>query len=91
MRGCHEPRVRGKTHYYWGAAFDVPDIPQDVADKTAANVVAAFNEDKDLLQKFKRMLPQTRVGSTLQNSTWAPTRPAFVSDNKKKLEAERNG
>ena len=56
MRGCHivTPSIKGKTHYFWGAAFDVPEITQEVADKTKASVVAAFNEDKDLLQKLQK-------------------------------------
>jgi vanillate O-demethylase monooxygenase subunit len=55
VRGCHivTPSQRGKTHYFWGAAFDVPNISEDVAAKTKQNVVAAFNEDKDLLQKIQ--------------------------------------
>ena len=56
MRGCHivTPSTRGNTHYFWGAAFDVPKISEDVANKTKASVVAAFNEDKDLLQKLQK-------------------------------------
>lgn len=55
MRGCHiiTPSRRGRTHYFWGAAFDVPDLPRDVADKTKASVVAAFDEDKHLLEKIQ--------------------------------------
>ena len=48
------PSTKGKTHYFWGAAFDVPKISEDVANKTKASVVAAFNEDKDLLQKLQK-------------------------------------
>ena len=56
MRGCHivTPSTKGNTHYFWGAAFDVPKISEDVANKTKASVVAAFNEDKDLLQKLQK-------------------------------------
>ena len=46
--------TKGNTHYFWGAAFDVPKISEDVANKTKASVVAAFNEDKDLLQKLQK-------------------------------------
>jgi vanillate O-demethylase monooxygenase subunit len=55
MRGCHivTPSKRGKSHYWWGAAFDVPSISEEVAAKTKASVVAAFNEDKELLQKLQ--------------------------------------
>ncbi|NRB32262.1 MAG: hypothetical protein HRU27_16860 [Rhizobiaceae bacterium] len=35
------------------AAFDVPEISQDVADKTKASVTAAFDEDKHLLEKLQ--------------------------------------
>ena len=55
MRGCHivTPSRRGQTHYFWMAAFDVPEISQDVADKTKASVTAAFDEDKHLLEKLQ--------------------------------------
>lgn len=55
MRGCHivTPAQRGQTHYFWGAAFDVPEISEDVAEKTAKSVIAAFDEDKDLLEKIQ--------------------------------------
>ena len=32
----------------------MPKISKEVADKTKASVVAAFNEDKDLLQKLQK-------------------------------------
>ena len=55
VRGSHivTPSQRGKTHYFWSAAFDVPEISDEVADKTKTNIVTAFNEDKDLLQKIQ--------------------------------------
>lgn len=55
VRGCHivTPSQRGKTHYFFAAAFDVPGVTEDVLEKTKANIVAAFNEDKDLLQKIQ--------------------------------------
>ena len=58
MRGCHivTPAQRGKTHYFWGAAFDVPDLPKDTAEKTKASVIAAFDEDKHLLEKIQRQV-----------------------------------
>ena len=37
-----------------GRRFRCPKITQDVAEKTKASVVAAFNEDKDLLQKLQK-------------------------------------
>ncbi|MEM8979906.1 MAG: aromatic ring-hydroxylating dioxygenase subunit alpha [Pseudomonadota bacterium] len=55
MRGCHivTPSTRGHTHYYWMAAFDVPEISDDVAEKTKKSVTAAFDEDKHLLEKLQ--------------------------------------
>ena len=95
MRGCHivTPSVRGKTHYYWGAAFDVPDIPQDVADKTAANVVAAFNEDKDLLQKIQANVAIDPRGLDFTELNLGADKAGVRVRQilKKKLEAERNG
>jgi len=58
MRGCHivTPAQRGRTHYFWGAAFDVPELSEDVATKTKASVTAAFDEDKHLLEKMQAMI-----------------------------------
>ncbi len=64
MRGCHivTPSQRGKTHYFWGAAFDVPAISDDVAEKTKASIVAAFDEDKHLLEIMQRQISQDPRG-----------------------------
>ena len=58
MRGCHivTPGKRGETHYFWGAAFDVPGIPTDVAAKTKASVTAAFDEDRELLEAMQAQI-----------------------------------
>jgi len=58
MRGCHivTPAQRGRTHYFWGAAFDVPELSEDVIDKTSKSVIAAFNEDKHLLEKMQAQI-----------------------------------
>ena len=58
MRGCHivTPSVGGKTHYFWAAAFDVPEIPDEVAEKTKASIIAAFDEDKALLEKMQAQI-----------------------------------
>lgn len=58
MRGCHivTPAQRGRTHYYWGAAFDVPNLPQDVIEKTKKSVIEAFDEDKYLLEKMQAQI-----------------------------------
>jgi vanillate O-demethylase monooxygenase subunit len=55
MRGCHivTPGRRGETHYFWGAAFDVPTLSDDVVEKTRNSVIAAFDEDKHLLEKIQ--------------------------------------
>ena len=55
VRGCHivTPAQRGKTHYFWMAAFDVPSLTKEVAEKTRASVTAAFDEDKQLLEKLQ--------------------------------------
>ena len=64
MLGCHivTPSTIVITHYFWGAAFDVPEITQEVEDKTKASVVAAFNEDKDLLQKLQKNVDNVTRG-----------------------------
>ena len=64
MRGCHivTPARRGETHYFWGAAFDVPSITDDVAEKTKASIVAAFDEDKHLLEIMQRQISEDPRG-----------------------------
>ena len=47
------PAQRGKTHYFWMAAFDVPGLTEDVQEKTRKSVTAAFDEDKYLLEKLQ--------------------------------------
>ena len=58
MRGCHivTPAQRGKTHYFWGAAFDVPTLTDEVAEKTKASIIAAFDEDKHLLEIMQKQI-----------------------------------
>ncbi len=57
-RGCHivTPSVGGKTQYFWAAALDVPEISAEVAEKTKTNIMAAFEEDKDLLEKMQAQI-----------------------------------
>ena len=64
MRGCHivTPSVEGKTHYFWAAAFDVPEISNEVAEKTKASIVAAFDEDKALLEKMQAQISRDPRG-----------------------------
>lgn len=58
MRGCHivTPAQHGRTHYFWGAAFDVPTLTDDVAEKTKASIIAAFDEDKHLLEIMQKQI-----------------------------------
>jgi vanillate O-demethylase monooxygenase subunit len=58
MRGCHivTPAQRGHTHYFWGAAFDVPALSEDVAEKTRKSIIAAFDEDKELLEIMQQQI-----------------------------------
>ena len=60
MRGCHilTPSQRGRSHYYWGAAFDVKGVPDSVLEKTKASVTAAFDEDKQLLEAIQNQVTQ---------------------------------
>lgn len=55
MRGCHitTPAQRGRTHYYWAAAFDIADLPAALIAQTGASVSAAFDEDKRLLERLQ--------------------------------------
>jgi vanillate O-demethylase monooxygenase subunit len=64
MRGCHivTPSVGGKTHYFWGASFDVPDISDDVAEKTKKSIIAAFDEDKALLERMQAQISRDPRG-----------------------------
>lgn len=64
MRGCHivTPSAAGRTHYFWGAAFDVPAISETVAEKTKASIVAAFDEDKTLLEKMQAQIRSDPCG-----------------------------
>lgn len=54
VRGAHivTPGKRGETHYFFAAAFDVPGVTEDVLERTKTNILDAFNEDKDLLEKI---------------------------------------
>lgn len=95
VRGCHivTPSVRGKTHYFWGAAFDVSNIPQDVAEKTSKNVVAAFDEDKELLQMIQAQVETDRRGLDYPEINLAADGAGVRVRQvlKRKLEAERKG
>ena len=64
MRGCHivTPGKRGETHYFWGAAFDVPTLSEEVIGKTKASVIAAFDEDKHLLEIMQSNIENDQRG-----------------------------
>lgn len=55
MRGCHivTPGLRGRTHYYWAAAFDIADVPAEAIEMSRRNVIQAFDEDKHLLERLQ--------------------------------------
>ncbi len=65
MRGCHivTPAQCGRTHYFWGAAFDVPVLTEEVAEKTKASIVAAFDEDKHLLEIMQKQIEDDPRGT----------------------------
>ena len=60
MRGCHivTPGLRGRTHYYWGAAFDIADVADEAIEISRRNVTEAFDEDKHLLERMQAQLEQ---------------------------------
>jgi len=66
MRGCHivTPGLRGQTHYYWAAAFDIADVPADAIETSKRNVVEAFDEDKHLLERMQAQLRHDPRGET---------------------------
>jgi vanillate O-demethylase monooxygenase subunit len=92
MRGCHivTPAQRGKTHYFWGAAFDVPSLDQDVIDKTKKSVTEAFDEDKHLLEIMQRQISQDPRGTHYLEVTLGPDKGGIRVRQilNKKLEAE---
>ena len=93
VRGAHvvTPAQRGKTHYFWSAAFDVPNISDEVAQRTRASVTAAFDEDKELLEDL-----QTQVAADPRGLDFTEINLGADSAGvrvrqvlKRKLEAER--
>lgn len=65
MRGCHivTPGLRGRTHYYWAAAFDIADVPDDAIETSRRNVIEAFDEDKHLLERMQEQLTRDPRGA----------------------------
>ena len=74
VRGCHivTPAQRGRTHYFWGAAFDVPEITDDVAEKTQKSITAAFDEDKHLLERLQEQVANDPRGMEYLEVTLGP-------------------
>lgn len=93
MRGCHivTPAQRGKTHYFWGSAFDVPQISADVAERTKASVIAAFDEDKRLLEAMQAQVSADTRGLDYTEINLAADGAGVRVRQilKRKLEAER--
>ena len=93
MRGCHivTPSVRGRTHYFWAAAFDIPDVAPELCEQTKNSVIAAFNEDKALLESMYAQLSQDARGMNFpeinRSGDAAGVRVRMVLQ--KKLKAER--
>ena len=95
MRGAHitTPAERGKTHYFWAAAFDMPGIAPELTEQTRVSVTAAFDEDKHLLEKLQSQAMKDPRGVAYPEinlrADGAGIRVRRVL--KKKLEAERGG
>lgn len=93
VRGCHivTPSVRGRTHYFWAAAFDIPVVAPELCERTANSVKDAFNEDKALLEGMYLQLQQDARGVNYpelgRRGDAAATRVRMVLN--KKLAAER--
>jgi vanillate O-demethylase monooxygenase subunit len=60
VRGCHivTPGLRGRTHYFWAAAFDIADVPAEAVETSRRNVTQAFDEDKHLLERMQAQIEQ---------------------------------
>ncbi len=94
MRGCHitTPAERGKTHYFWGAGFDIAGVPDAVIAISRENVVAAFDEDKHLLERMQSQIARDPRGLDYPEISLAAD-GAGVRVRKvlqRKLAAERN-
>ncbi len=93
VRGAHivTPGKRGKTHYFFAAAFDTPGVDEGVLEKTKASVLSAFTEDKELLEKIHAQVSDDPRGLNFPEinlgADGAGVRVRQVL--KRKLEAER--
>jgi phenylpropionate dioxygenase-like ring-hydroxylating dioxygenase large terminal subunit len=94
VRGCHivTPSQRGKTHYFFAAAFDVPNVAAEVLEKTKTNLLSAFNEDKDLLEKIQFQVSADPRGLNFPEINLAADGAGVRVRQvlKRKLDAERN-
>ena len=65
VRGSHivTPGLRGRTHYFWTAAFDIADVPEEASETSRRNVTEAFDEDKHLLERLQAQLEQDPRGA----------------------------
>lgn len=94
VRGAHivTPGKRGETHYFFAAAFDVPAVADEVLERTRANILQAFHEDKDLLEKICELVSNDPRGLDFPEinlgADGAAVRVRQVL--KRKLDAERN-
>ncbi|MEM6941613.1 MAG: aromatic ring-hydroxylating dioxygenase subunit alpha [Pseudomonadota bacterium] len=93
VRGAHvvTPGKRGKTHYFWGAAFDVPKITEEVAAKTTASITRAFDEDRALLEAMQVQIQDDPRGLNYPEVNLAADGAAVRVRQilKRKLKAER--
>lgn len=93
VRGCHvvTPAQRGQTHYFWGAAFDVPNVAAEVAETTRENMREAFNEDKTLLEAMQAQVAADPRGLDYPEINLAADGAGVRVRQvlKRKLEAER--
>lgn len=94
VRGCHivTPSQRGKTHYFFAAAFDVPNVAAEVLEKTKTNLLSAVNEDKDLLEKIRFQVSADPRGLNFPEINLAADGAGVRVRQvlKRKLDAERN-
>ena len=93
VRGCHilTPAKRGQTHYFWGAAFDVANISDEVARKTKASITEAFDEDRHLLEALQAQVLEDPRGLDYTEINLGADRAGVLVRQvlNRKLEAER--
>lgn len=52
------PESPDRTHYWWATGADLEEVPQDVREQLYADVMRAFNEDKEFLEGIQRVIRQ---------------------------------